>query len=64
MKEIYRNINKKFSHVCEWFVDNKVSINFEEDKAKCLLFGTKHRLTKVSGLDIKYDEIHINHTTQ
>ena len=30
-----------------------------EDKTKCILFGTKHRLNKVSSLDIKYGEIHI-----
>ena len=30
-----------------------------EDKTKCILFGTKHRLNKVSSLDIKHGEIHI-----
>ena len=31
VKEIERNLNKNFSHVFEWFVDNKLSINFGED---------------------------------
>ena len=57
MKEIERNLN--FSDVCDWFVDNKLSIHFGEDKTKCILFGTKHRLNEVSSLDIKYGEIHI-----
>ena len=30
-----------------------------EHKTKCLLFGTKHRLNKVTSLEIKYGEIHI-----
>ena len=44
VKEIERNLNKNFSNVCDWFVDNKLSINFGEEKTKCILFGTKHRL--------------------
>ena len=59
MKEIERNLNKNFSDVCDWFVDNKLSIHLREDKTKCILFGTKYRLNKVSNLDIKYGEIHI-----
>ena len=59
VKEIGRNLNKNFSDVCDWFVDNKLGIHLGEDKTECILFGTKHRLNKVSSLDIKYDEIHI-----
>ena len=59
MKEKERNLNKNFSGVCDWFVDNKLSIDFGEDKTKCILFGTKHRLIKVNSLGIRYKEIHI-----
>ena len=59
MKEIDRNVNKKFSDICDWFVDNKLSIPFGAGKIKCILFGTKHRLNKVSSLDIKYGAIYI-----
>ena len=59
VKEIERNLNKNFSNVCDWFVDNKLSIHFREDKTKCILFGTKHGLDKVNSLEIKYGEIHI-----
>ena len=58
VKEIERNLNKNFSNVCDWFVDNKLSIHFGEDKTKCILFGTKHRLNKVNSLEIKYGEIY------
>ena len=59
VKEIETNLNKNFSNVCDWFVDNKVRIHFGEDKTKCILFGTKRRLNKGSGVEIKYGEIHI-----
>ena len=59
VKDIERNLNKSFSNVCDWFVDNKLSIHFGEDKTKCILFGTKHRLNKANSLKIKYGEIHI-----
>ena len=59
MKEIERSLNKNFSDVCDWFVDNKLSIHLGEDKTECILFGTKHSLNKVSSHDIKYGEIHI-----
>ena len=58
-KEIERNLNKNFPNICDWFVDNKLSIHFGEDKTKCILFGTKHGLNKVNSLEIKYGEIHI-----
>ena len=52
VKEIERNLVKNFSNVCDWFVDNKLSIHFGEGKTKCILFGTKHRLNKVSSREI------------
>ena len=59
VKEIEKNLNKNFLNVFDWFVDNKLSIHFGEDKTKCILFGRKHRLNKVNSLEIKYGEIHI-----
>ena len=59
VKEIEKNLYKNFSDVCDWFVDNKLSIHLGEDKTKCILFGTKYRLNKISSFDIKYGEIHI-----
>ena len=59
VKEIEKNLNKNFSNVCDWFVDNKLSIHLGEDKTKYILFDTKYGLNKVSSLDIKYGEIDI-----
>ena len=30
--------------LCDWFVDNKLSIRFGEDKTKSILFGNKHKI--------------------
>ena len=37
-KKIENNLNKEFSSLCEWFIDNKLSIPFGEDKTKAILF--------------------------
>ena len=31
-------LNKEFSSLCEWFIDNKLSIHFGKDKTKAILF--------------------------
>ena len=41
VSKIEHNLNKNFFDISDWFVDNKLSIHFTEDKTKCLLFGTK-----------------------
>ena len=52
VKEIERNLNKNLSNICGWFADNKLSIRSGDNKTKCILFGTKHRLNKVGTIDI------------
>ena len=49
--EIENVLNKEFANVCEWFVDNKLSIHFGEDKTKCILFTKK----KLPGMNITHD---------
>ena len=40
--------------VTDWFVDNKLSIHFVEDKTESILFGSKQRAKNVRRLNIKY----------
>ena len=42
--EIENNLSKESVCVCEWFVDNKLSIHFSEDKTKFILFSTEKNL--------------------
>ena len=30
--EIEKQLNGNFKNICEWFVDNRLSIHFDEDK--------------------------------
>ena len=59
VKVIDTKLNKNFSNVCDWFVDNKLNIHFGEDKTKCILFDTKKRLRKDSNLQIRHGTVHI-----
>ena len=57
--EIEIVLNKNFSTLCDWFVDNKLSIHFDEDKTKSILFSSKHRLKNSKPLNIHYKDINI-----
>ena len=52
-------LNKNFSMLCDLFVDNKLSIHFGEEKAKSILFGSKHKINKSKPLNIQYNDIKI-----
>ena len=57
--ETEKQLIRDFSSVCNWFVDNKSSIYFVQDKTKSILFGTKHKLRNAQSLDIVYNGIEI-----
>ena len=57
--EIETHLNNDFSNLCEWFLGNKLSINFGENKIKSILFGAKCKLRKVGKLNITYQGIDI-----
>ena len=56
--EIETVLKKNFSMLVDWFVDNKLSIHFGEDKTKSILFGSK-RKQKSKLLNIHYKSINI-----
>ena len=47
---IEHQLNKDFANLCEWFVDNKLSIHLGEEKTKCILFGSKLKLKTLESL--------------
>ena len=59
IREIETQLNKNFSSICQWFVDNKLSIHFGEDKTKSILFSSKRKVRKASPLNIQYKDIKI-----
>ena len=42
--EIEKQLNKDFQSICDWFVNNKLSIHFGNDKTKSILFATKFKM--------------------
>ena len=59
VKDIEKQLNEDFVHICDWFVDNKLSIHFGEDKAKSILFASKSKIKKLQKLEIIYNNIRI-----
>ena len=51
-KKIEKQLIRDFSSVCDWFLDNKLSMHFGQDKTKSILFGTKHKLRHAKSLNI------------
>ena len=43
INEIENQLNEDFCNICDWFVDNKLSIYSGEDKTKSLLFASKFK---------------------
>ena len=59
IKDIEKQLNKDFANICDWFVDNKLSIHFGEDKTKSILFASKRKIKKLQKLEIIYNNIRI-----
>ena len=38
----------EFSSLCQWFIDNKLSIHFGEDKTKSILFSKTRGLREIN----------------
>ena len=54
VEEIERVLNNDFENICDWFVDNKLSIHFGEDKTKSILFASQRKIKTIKKLNIKY----------
>ena len=57
LERVKEELTKNFSNICDWFVDNKLSIHFGEDKTKSILFSTKNRKRKIGALNIQYGDV-------
>ena len=57
VKDIEKPLNEDFANICDWFVDNKLSIHFGEDKTKSFLLAFKCNIKKLQKLEIIYNNI-------
>ena len=56
--------NRNFSNICDWFVDNKLSIHFGEDKTKSILFASLNKCKKLRKLNISYGSLKIKQDSE
>ena len=61
---IEKILNEDFENICDWFVDNKLSIHFGDDKTKSILFASKRRAKNMRKLNIRYKEINVTQQVQ
>ena len=59
VSEIERILMTNFSNLCDWFVDNKLSIHFGDDKTKSILFAPKSKAKNADSLNVTYHEVSI-----
>ena len=52
VKDIEKQLNEDFANICDWFIDNKLSIHLGEDKTKSILFASKRKVKKLQKLEI------------
>ena len=64
VEEIERILNNDFENICDWFVDNKLSINFGEDNTNSNLFASQSKIKTKKKLNIKYQDIEIKQHSQ
>ena len=57
--QIEKQLIRDFPSVCDWFVDNKLSLHFKQDKKESILFGTKHKIRNAKSLNIVHNGIDI-----
>ena len=64
LEEIEWVLNSDFENICDWFVDNKLSIHFGEDKTKSILFASHCKIKTIKKFNMKYQDIEIKQHSQ
>ncbi len=54
---INEKLNEDFNSLCDWFLDNKLSIHFGEDKTKKILFSHKNLSKNAAPLIVKRNDV-------
>ena len=48
INKIEQQLNVDFFNMCDWFLDNKLSIHVGEDQAKSILFASKSKKKNIT----------------
>ena len=54
---INNKLNQDFNTLCDWFLDNKLSIHFGEEKTKTILFSHKNLSKSAEPLIVKRNDV-------
>ena len=57
VRTIEEKLNNDFNTLCDWFVDNKLSIHFGKDKTKAILFSPKNLWKRAEPIVIKRHDV-------
>ena len=57
--EVEKQLNRNFTIISEWFVYNRLSIHFGEEKTKSTIFASKRKIKKLPKLNITYKNMQI-----
>ena len=60
ISKIENQLNEDFCSICDWFVDNKLSMHFSENKTKLILFASRFKRKNIKKLHIKYGDYKLN----
>ena len=60
ISKIENQLNEDFCSICDWFVDNKLSMHVSENKKKLILFASKFKRKNIKKLHIKYGDYKLN----
>ena len=64
IEKVLNNDNNDFKNICNWSVDNKLTIHFGEDKSKLILFASQRKIKNIKKRNIKYQDIEIKQHSQ
>ena len=64
LEEIEKVLSNDFENIYDSFVDDKLSIHFDEDNTKLILFASQRKIKNIKKLNIKYQEIEITQHSQ
>ena len=59
LERVKKELTNNLLNICDWFVDNKLRIDFREDETKSILFPTKSRKRKTGTSDIQYGDVKV-----
>ena len=57
VEEIKKVLDNEFENISNWFVDNKLSIHFGEDKTKSILFANQSKIKNIKKKQYKASEL-------